>query len=103
VPRVGTASSSEAIEERRWRELRHLGPRDRALCAIAEKLSANAPRVTVTDWEVLRALGLDEMGCLEVAHIVEIFNYLTGLADGFGLEPRRWLADAGGFPLNALD
>jgi hypothetical protein len=34
----------------------------------------------------LRSLGFDEMGCLEVAHIVGIFNYLTRLADGFGLE-----------------
>jgi hypothetical protein len=38
-----------AIKERRWRELRRLGPRERALCAIAEKLSATAPRVTVED------------------------------------------------------
>ena len=46
----GNAELIEAIKKRRWRELLHLGPRDRALCAIAEKLSANAPRVTVTDW-----------------------------------------------------
>jgi hypothetical protein len=26
------------------------GARERALCAIAEKLSATAPRVTVEDW-----------------------------------------------------
>src|SRR6516164_8211763 len=26
-----------------------------------------------------RALGFDEMGCLEIAHIVGIFNYLTRL------------------------
>jgi uncharacterized peroxidase-related enzyme len=40
----------EAIQERRWRELRRLAARERALCAIAEKLSATAPRVTVEDW-----------------------------------------------------
>jgi alkylhydroperoxidase family enzyme len=38
-----------AIKERRWRELGRLGPRERGLCAIAEKLSATAPRVTVED------------------------------------------------------
>jgi alkylhydroperoxidase family enzyme len=43
-------------------------------CAIAEKLSATAPHVTVEDWDALRSLGFDEMGCLEVAHIVGIFN-----------------------------
>ncbi len=37
------------------------------------------------DWKPLRALGFDDRACLEVAHIVGIFNYLTRLADGFGL------------------
>ena len=57
--------------------------------------------MTVTDWEVLRALGFDEMGCLEVAHIVGIFNYLTRLADGFGLELHPALVEAAckGIPL----
>jgi alkylhydroperoxidase family enzyme len=70
-------------------------------CAIAEKLSATAPRVTVEDWEALRSLGFDEMGCLEVAHIVGIFNYLTKLADGFGLELHLALLQAArsGMPL----
>jgi hypothetical protein len=90
-----------AIKERRWRERRRLVPRERALCAIAEKLSATAPRVTVEDWDALRSLGFDEMGCLEVAHIVGIFNYLTKLADGFGLELHLALLQAArsGMPL----
>lgn len=37
------------------------------------------------DWQPLRDLGFDDRACLEVAHIVGIFNYLTRLADGFGL------------------
>jgi hypothetical protein len=59
---------------------------------------------TVTDWEVLRALGLDEMGCLEVAHIVGIFNYLTRLADGFGLALHPTLMEAArsGIPLRRV-
>jgi hypothetical protein len=46
-------------------------------------------------------LGFDEMGCLEVAHIVGIFNYLTRLADGFGLELHPTLMEAArsGIPL----
>jgi hypothetical protein len=57
--------------------------------------------VTVEDWEALRSLGFDEMGCLEVAHIVGIFNYLTRLADGFGLELHTALMEAArsGMPL----
>jgi hypothetical protein len=69
------------------------------LCAIAEKLSATARRVTVEDREALRSF--DEMGCQEVAHIVGIFNYLTRLADRFGLELHPALMEAArsGMPL----
>ena len=38
------------------------------------------------DWQPLRDLGFDDEACLEVAHIVGIFNYLTRLADGLGLQ-----------------
>jgi hypothetical protein len=38
------------------------------------------------DWQPLHDLGFDDHACLEVAHIVGIFNYLTRLADGFGLQ-----------------
>ncbi len=38
------------------------------------------------DWQPLRDLGFDDAACLEVGHIVGIFNYLTRLADGFGLQ-----------------
>lgn len=41
--------------------------------------------MTEDDWKPLRELGFDDRACLEVAHIVGIFNYLTRLADGFGL------------------
>jgi hypothetical protein len=34
----------------------------------------------------VRAAGLDDEACLEVAHVVGIFNHLTRLADGLGLE-----------------
>ncbi len=74
----------EAIKEKRWRDL-DLSPRDRALCAVAEKLSAQPTRMVAEDWQPLRDLGFDDQACLEVGHIVGIFNYLTRLADGFGL------------------
>ena len=38
------------------------------------------------DWLPLRDLGFGDEGILEVAHIVGIFNYLTRLADGLGLQ-----------------
>jgi uncharacterized peroxidase-related enzyme len=75
----------KAIKERRWRDL-DLSPRDRALSELAEKLSGQPTRMTEDDWRPLRELGFDDEACLEVAHIVGIFNYLTRLADGFGLQ-----------------
>jgi hypothetical protein len=38
------------------------------------------------DWQPLRDLGFNDEAVLEVAHIVGIFNYLTRLADGLGLQ-----------------
>jgi alkylhydroperoxidase family enzyme len=76
----------EAIKQKRWREFPGLSHRERALCSIAEKLSATPTRVVEEDWQPLRDLGFDDRACLEVGHIVGLFNYLTRLADGFGLQ-----------------
>jgi hypothetical protein len=48
-------------------------------------MSATPTKMVEEDWRPLRQLGLDDAACLEVGHIVGIFNYLTRLADGFGL------------------
>ncbi|MGH7864296.1 MAG: carboxymuconolactone decarboxylase family protein, partial [Candidatus Binataceae bacterium] len=82
----GDAKLIEAIKHKRWRELEGLSERQRALCAVAEKLSATPVRMVEDDWKPLRRLGFDDAAVLEVAHIVGIFNYLTRLADGFGLQ-----------------
>jgi alkylhydroperoxidase family enzyme len=74
----------QAIKERRWREL-DLPARERALCAAADKLSAQPARMVPEDWQPLRDLGFDDEALLEVGHIVGVFNHLTRLADGFGL------------------
>jgi uncharacterized peroxidase-related enzyme len=75
----------EAIKVRLCLELPDLSPRERALCTLAEKLSGTPTRMVEDDWRPLRDLGFDDEACLEVAHIVGIFNYLTRLADGLGL------------------
>ena len=65
---------------------------------MAEKLSATPTRMVEEDWRPLRDLGFDDCALLEVAHIVGIFNYLTRLADGFGLrldEPTRVASETG--------
>ena len=71
------------------------------MCSVAEKLSGTPTRMTDADWQPLWALGFEDEGLLEVGHIVGIFNYLTRLADGFGLQldPEVEAAGISGVPL----
>lgn len=92
---------ARAIRDGRWREAPSLTPRQRALGTLAEKLSASPTRMVERDWQPLRDLGFDDRACLEVAHTVGIFNYLTRLADGLGLrlDPETRAAAASGVAL----
>ena len=58
--------------------------------------------MTEAAWQPLRELGFTDQGLLEVGHIVGIFNYLTRLADGFGLQLDPQVAEAAstGVPLS---
>ena len=69
---------------------------------MAEKLSAEPTEMVEADWAQLRSLGFDDEACLEVGHIVGIFNHLTRLADGFGLQvdPEVIEAAASAHPLD---
>lgn len=89
------------MKQRRWRDLDHLTPRQRALCAVAEKLTLTPTEMTAADWQPLRDLGFDDQGLLEVAHLISIFNYFPRMADGFGLKPDPKLREAAatGVPL----
>jgi alkylhydroperoxidase family enzyme len=90
-----------AIKARRWREVPSLSGRSRALCTVAEKLSATPTRMVEEDWQPLRDLGFSDTALFEVAAIVGVFNYLTRLADGFGLRLDPIVVEAGetGVPL----
>ena len=85
----------EAIKQKRWRDVPGISNRDRALCTVAEKLSATPTDMVEEDWQPLRDLGFGDTECLEVGHIVGIFNYLTRLADGFGLKLDAKTEEAG--------
>ena len=78
-----------------------MSAREHALCTVAEKLSATPSRMMESDWQPLRDLGFEDEALLEVGHIVGIFNYLTRLADGFGLQldPEVEQAGRSGVPL----
>jgi uncharacterized peroxidase-related enzyme len=90
-----------AIREQRWREVESLTPRQRALCEVAERVSVRPTSMTDADWQPLRDLGFTDEMILEVTHVVGIFNHLTRLADGLGLELDPQTEDAArtGVPL----
>ena len=81
----GSGDFVDEIKDGKWREAEGLSERDIALCTVAEKMSAEPTRMTEENWKPLRDMGFDDEACLEVGHIVGIFNYLTRMADGFGL------------------
>ncbi len=101
----GSKELAEAIKHRSWRDASGLSARDYALCAVAEKLSETPTRMVEADWKPLRDLGFDDQAILEVAHIVGIFNYLTRLADGLGLQldPATETASRSGVALKRRD
>ena len=90
----GNPELVDAIKEHRWREVESLTNRERELCTVSEKLSATPTRMVEDDWQPLRDRGFDDEACLEVAHVVGIFNYITRLADGFGLQLDPEVLDA---------
>jgi alkylhydroperoxidase family enzyme len=53
---------------------------------VAHKVSGNPTKMVEEDWQPLRDLGFDDEAVLEVAHVIGVFNYLTRLADGLGLQ-----------------
>jgi alkylhydroperoxidase family enzyme len=93
-----------AISEGRWREIDSLGERDRGLCEVAERMSRQPTSMTEQDWQPLRRLGFTDEMILEVAHVVGIFNHLTRLADGLGLQldPQTEQAARTGVPLKRV-
>ena len=82
----GTKELADALRDGSWRNRETLSPRERALIEVATKMSSEPTKMVEADWKPLRDLQFEDDALLEVAHIVGIFNHLTRLADGMGLE-----------------
>jgi uncharacterized peroxidase-related enzyme len=63
-----------------------LGPQERAMIAYARKLTREPWAMTPADLDSLRATGLTEEQVLDVVLITCLFNFMTRLADGLGVE-----------------
>lgn len=84
--RVETLDSalSEAIK-RDWRTAPGLSERELAILTYVEKLTRHAYKIVAEDLDVLRDVGLDDTGILQVNLIASWFNYINRVADGLGV------------------
>ncbi|HLZ69438.1 MAG TPA: hypothetical protein VKV26_05940 [Dehalococcoidia bacterium] len=63
-----------------------LGPRERAMAAYARKLTREPWSMTAADLDGLRGTGLSEEQVLDVVAVACLFNFMTRLADGLGVD-----------------
>ena len=78
-----------------------LDPQTRGMLDFAAKLTREPGEMRESDVQGLRGLGLSDEQILSVVGITCVFNFMTRLADGLGVEldrgrqeaAERWLAD----------
>lgn len=63
-----------------------LGPRQRALCEFAEKLTRHPSLMTAEDCQRLRNEGLSDRDILDAVEVISYFNYINRVADGLGVD-----------------
>ena len=64
-----------------------LDPQTRAMLDYAFKLTATPADVHHADFETLKGAGLDDQQVLSTVLITCLFNFMTRVADGLGVEP----------------
>ena len=80
----------------------NLDPQTRAMLDYAVKLTRDPSSAQKADIETLRSFGLSDEQILSVVLITCVFNFMTRLADGLGVEvppgrqeaAERWLSQA---------
>ena len=81
-----------------------LDPQTRGMLDFADRLTREPASIREEDIAALRHLGLEDEQILSVVLITCLFNFMTRVADGLGVEVppqteravRRWLGDAAG-------
>ena len=68
-----------------WRRADALTDRQRAICALAEKVTRRPVECEREDLDALRAHGFDDTAILQINLIASFFNYINRVADGLGV------------------
>lgn len=69
-----------------------LDPPDRALCALAEKLTIEPAAMRPWDLDPLREQGFDDRAIHDAVQIIGYFNLITRVAEALGVEPETFIA-----------
>ncbi|MBM3265371.1 MAG: peroxidase [candidate division Zixibacteria bacterium] len=59
--------------------------KDRAMLDFAIQLTKDATKITRKDHELLRGVGFDDRGILQITLIAAWFNYINRVADALGV------------------
>ena len=69
-------------------------PAELAMLEYAELLTVQPANVTEADVQRLREHGWSDADVVDIVHVVALFNYMTRIADGLGIEMERGILDA---------
>jgi uncharacterized peroxidase-related enzyme len=75
---------------RDWRTA-PLAAADRALCALAAKLTHHQAQMTPDDLDALRGHGFDDRAIHDAVQVIGYFNYINRIAHGLGVEPETFV------------
>lgn len=62
-----------------------IAEQDRVMLEYAVKISQDATRIHPGDHELLRSVGFDDRGILQITLIASWFNYINRVADALGV------------------
>jgi uncharacterized protein YciW len=71
-----------------------LEPKEMAMLEFAELLTVQPANVVESDIEHLRKLGWADEDIIDIVHQTAMFNYMTRVVDGLGVELNEWMLEA---------
>lgn len=80
-----TLSESLASAIRQDYRTAPVSEQDRAMLEFAVKVSGDATQIQPRDHEVLRGVGFDDVGILQITLIASWFSYINRVADALGV------------------
>jgi uncharacterized protein YciW len=71
-----------------------LEPKEMAMLEFSELLTVQPANVLKDDIDHLREVGWADEDIVDIVHQIAMFNYMTRVADGLGVELNEWMLEA---------